>query len=190
MEIDAQEKTEERIEEGTYYKLQDLTKLHPNNVDVIWRFARACYNYMNHFSDIEHKKKIISKGNSVINCKLLILGISKCSYKDFIYNFIFSGLEACEQFINVENADLHKWYAILIGLHGEYLPLAEKIKNGSVFKNHVMIALKLRPKDSDLHHLLGRFRYEISNLTWFERKVCFCVINLLISYVDILYLFL
>ncbi|XP_047352730.1 regulator of microtubule dynamics protein 1-like [Vespa velutina] len=142
MKIRAQEKTEEQIEEDVYYKLQELTKLHPNNVDIIWRFANACYTYINHFSNIEHKKKIISEG-----------------------------LEACEQIINVENADLHKWYAILIGLHGEYLPLAERIKNGSVFKNHVMTALKLRPKDSDLHHLLGRFRYEISNLTWIERKV-------------------
>ncbi|KAK2585789.1 hypothetical protein KPH14_010394 [Odynerus spinipes] len=142
MEIDAQEELEEKIEEDVYHKLQDLTKLHPNNVGVIWRFARACYNCMNHTSDVEHKKKIISEG-----------------------------LEACQQVIHVEDADLHKWYAILIGLHGEYLPVAEKIKNGYTFKNHVMIALNIRPKDSGLHYLLGRFKFEISNLTWFERKM-------------------
>lgn len=89
MKISAQEKTEEQIEEDVYYKLQELTQLHPNNVDIIWRFASACYTYMNHFSDIEHKKKIISEGNSVINHKLLVLGINKSNFKNIKYNFIF-----------------------------------------------------------------------------------------------------
>lgn len=142
MKIDAQEETEERNKDTAYYKLKELIELHPHNEDVIWRFARACYNCINNFTDIEHKNKIISEG-----------------------------LKACERVIDVEDADLHKWYAILIGIHGEYLPLAEKIKNGTVFKNHVIIALKIRPNDPDLHHLLGRFKYELSSLSWIERKL-------------------
>ncbi|XP_015184498.1 PREDICTED: regulator of microtubule dynamics protein 1-like [Polistes dominula] len=142
MTIDAQDRTEEQNECTTYYKLKELIELHPHNVGVIWRFARACYSCISNFTDVEHKTEIISEG-----------------------------LKACERVIDVEDADLHKWYAILIGTHGEYLPTAEKIKNGTVFKNHVMIALKIRPKDPSLHHLLGRFQFELSGLSWFEKKL-------------------
>lgn len=34
-----------------------------------------------------------------------------------------------------------------------------------------MKALKINPNDADLHHLLGRFKYEVANLSWIERKV-------------------
>jgi len=34
-----------------------------------------------------------------------------------------------------------------------------------------MKALEIRPNDADLHHLLGRFKYEVANLGWIERKV-------------------
>jgi hypothetical protein len=33
-----------------------------------------------------------------------------------------------------------------------------------VFKQHVDKALALRPDDPSLHHLLGRFKYEVSVL--------------------------
>lgn len=35
-----------------------------------------------------------------------------------------------------------------------------------------MEALEIRPSDADLHHLLGRFKYEVANLSWIEKKVC------------------
>jgi len=34
-----------------------------------------------------------------------------------------------------------------------------------------MNALEIHPNDAYLHHLLGRFRYEVANLSWIERKV-------------------
>lgn len=47
----------------------------------------------------------------------------------------------------------------------------EKIVDGYVFAEYVEKAMELRPEDSAVHHLLGRFKFEISNLTWIERKV-------------------
>lgn len=142
MKIDAQEEEEEKFEEDTYYKLKNLTKLYPNNVGVIWRFARACYNYMNSSFDIEYKKKLINEG-----------------------------LEACQRVIDIEDADLHRWYVILIGLRSDHLSMIEKIKNSYLLKNRLMIALKISPKDSILLHILGRFKYEIASLNWYERKI-------------------
>lgn len=84
---------------------------------------------------------------------------------------VVSGIAACEKVLDIPNADLHKWCAILVGVNGDFLPTAEKIKNGYRFKEHVMKALEIRPNDADLHHLLGRFRYEVANLSWIERKV-------------------
>lgn len=84
---------------------------------------------------------------------------------------VISGIDACEKLLDVQNADLHKWCAILVGLNGDFLPVAEKIKNGYRFKELVMGALEIRPNDADLHHLLGRFKYEVASLSWIERKV-------------------
>lgn len=89
------------------------------------------------------------------------------------------------------NAEAHKWfvrlyrflavefpndislsrYAISLGGTSDYVKVAEKIKNGIKFKEHVDIALRLNPSDPVLHHLLGRFSYEVSTLSWIERKV-------------------
>lgn len=93
------------------------------------------------------------------------------SLQCLIIIIIFPGINACEKLLNISNADLHKWYAILVGVYGEFLPITEKIKNGYRFKEHVMKALKINPNDADLHHLLGRFKYEVANLSWIERKV-------------------
>lgn len=69
------------------------------------------------------------------------------------------------------SAECHKWYAIAIGGISDFVPVKEKIKNGSLFKEHVDTAIALAPADATLHHMLGRFCCEIANLSWIERKV-------------------
>jgi len=41
------------------------------------------------------------------------------------------------------------------------LGVSEKIKNGVLFKEHLDIAISINPTDPILHHLLGRFSYEV-----------------------------
>lgn len=80
--------------------------------------------------------------------------------------YVFKAFSFAEKAINVNNncANSHKWYAILCGEKGEFLGLKEKVANGQTFKKHIDIALEISPNDSTLHHLLGRFCYEVSNL--------------------------
>lgn len=49
----------------------------------------------------------------------------------------------------------------------------EKINDGHLFKKHVDLALSLNPKDPSLHHLLGRFDYEVSSLKWYHKFIIF-----------------
>ncbi|TGZ54014.1 Uncharacterized protein DBV15_00293 [Temnothorax longispinosus] len=129
-------------EEDDYLELRNLVDTYPDSVDVVWRYARSCYKYSNCTTDANVRKAVIC-----------------------------AGIDACEKLLDVQNADLHKWCGVLVGVNGDFLPVAEKIKNGYRFKEHVMKALEMRPNDADLHHLLGRFKYEVANLSWIERKI-------------------
>lgn len=74
--------------------------------------------------------------------------------------------------MHIKDANLYKWYAILVGLKTKYLPTKGKIELGYRFKEYVDKGLELNPQDSFLHHLMGRFKYDVSELSWIERKVC------------------
>lgn len=139
--------TEEEKIEDIYKKLIPLTHSDPRNVDVIWRFAKVCSMYADCVSNLDMKTAIISEG-----------------------------IDACEKIITAQNADLHKWFAILIGKQGDSSPMTEKIRSGYRFHNHVTIALKLSPTDPQLHHLLGRFQYEVAGLNWIKRQVVLAVL--------------
>ncbi|XP_012524454.1 regulator of microtubule dynamics protein 1 [Monomorium pharaonis] len=129
-------------EEDDHFQLRGLVDTYSDSIDIVWRYARSCYNYSNCTTDANVKETVIR-----------------------------AGIEACEKHLNTSNADLYKWYAILVGVNGDLLPMAEKIQNGYRFKELVMKALEIRPDDADLHHLLGRFKYEVANLSWIERKI-------------------
>ena len=120
---------------------------YPNCGEILWRTAKATHLY-----GIAAQKE----GDSDLKKKLA-----------------FEALDFATKAIKYDdkNAECHKWYAITIGTLGDYVTTKEKISNGHQFKNHVDIALKLKPNDPSLHHMLGRFCFEIANLTWVERKV-------------------
>lgn len=144
LKIDAEEKefVDPKSVREAYNKLKHLAELHPDNVDVIWRFLRACKNHIDNISDKESQKKIIDEG-----------------------------LEACQSVLDVQNGDLHKWYATLVGINAESVSIGEKIKMACTYEKHLRLALILKPEDSFLHYLLGRYQYEIAGLPWLQRKM-------------------
>jgi len=114
------------------------------NVEFLWRMAK-CYQLIG-LDSADDKMK-----------------------KDKLFQAVEYGRKAI--IADDGNAEAHKWLAIALGSAGEYLGVSEKIRNGFVFKEHIDIAIRINPSDPLLHYLLGRFCYEVSLLSWIERKV-------------------
>ncbi|XP_014204189.1 regulator of microtubule dynamics protein 1-like isoform X2 [Copidosoma floridanum] len=139
LELD-KESEDTSLQPHVYIKTKSLLQENPRDVEIVWRFARACY----HCSLLEPKK-----------------------HKEYI----LEGVELCEKFLHIRDGNLYKWYAILIGVKSKFLPSKEKIKSGYVFREYVEKAIEIMPNDNYLHHLMGRFQYEVSELSWFEKKI-------------------
>ena len=86
---------------------------------------------------------------------------------------IFLAVDHGERAIHKDDnsSEAHKWFAIALGSRGEYLGIKEKILDGFEFKKHIDKASELAPQDHTIHHLLGRFCYEVAELSWWERKM-------------------
>jgi len=86
-----------------------------------------------------------------------------------IMDAIKSGEEALA--LDTNNSEAHKWFAIALGSRGEFGGVKEKILDGFEFKKHIDLAAELNPRDHITQHLQGRFCYEVSQLSWIERKM-------------------
>lgn len=122
----------------------ELSARYPRNSEVLWRIAKAHKILAIQTEDTDTKKR-----------------------------HIMSGVEACEMAVELKPklAICHKWMAILVGMRSEFLPTKERILDGYTFKKHIDIAISLTPDDPLLHHMLGRFAFEIAQLTWLEKTV-------------------
>lgn len=87
------------------------------------------------------------------------------------------GIDACNTALGLspELANVHKWLAILLGSRTKYQPLKQKILDGLSLKQHVDAAIRLSPLDEVLHHMLGRFCYDMAELKYYERVVASAV---------------
>uniref|UniRef100_A0A6A7G4G1 Regulator of microtubule dynamics protein 1-like n=1 Tax=Hirondellea gigas TaxID=1518452 RepID=A0A6A7G4G1_9CRUS len=132
--------------EQAHATLLEAEKTFQENAELLWRLAKSYRN----LASLEEKK-----GNT-----------------DLKRSYIFEAYVFAERALTVNDSspDTHKWFAILSGARGEYLGTKERIASGREFKKHIDAALSYSPNDATLHHLLGRFCYEISGLTWLERK--------------------
>uniref|UniRef100_A0A6M2DD14 Regulator of microtubule dynamics protein 1 n=1 Tax=Xenopsylla cheopis TaxID=163159 RepID=A0A6M2DD14_XENCH len=124
-------------------KLSETTKQSNENAELYWRLAKVCY-----------RLSILASGQE---------------REDWISKGLINAEKALE--LNETNSECHKWYAILMGSRVEFLGIKDKIEEGFIFKKHVERALELNSGDPYLYHLLGRFKYEVSGLTWIERKL-------------------
>ncbi|XP_078000899.1 regulator of microtubule dynamics protein 1-like [Glandiceps talaboti] len=126
--------------------LKEHFSQYSNNTAILWRLGRSCMLV----SDIEGAKGNVEKRKELLN-----------TGKDHA----FAALS-----IDDDCAEAHKWYALCLGSAGEYEPMNQKIKNGFIFKDHIEKAIKLRPKEASLKHFMGRWCYEVAQLSWLERK--------------------
>ncbi len=86
---------------------------------------------------------------------------------------VHAGLEYAKRALRLSatSADAHKWVAIMSSEVGEVSPQEVRIANAFMFQDHTLKALQLRPGDADLHHMLGRFSFEIASIGWAKRRL-------------------
>lgn len=129
---------------ATYELLQQAEQLEPDNFEVIWRLARAHFD----FSDNSEDEGVISEN-------------------------IYAGFDYAKRALEMDDgrAESHKWYGILIGRVGELEGTKQKILNSYEVKDHTLKALELDPEDDGNFHVMGRWHYTLADLSWFERKI-------------------
>lgn len=130
--------------DATFELLKAAEKLDANNYDVVWRLARAHFD----FSDNSTDETVISDN-------------------------YYAGLEYAKTALELgdDQPESHKWYGILIGKVGELEGTKQKILNSYEVKEHTMKAIELDPEDDGNYHVMGRWHYTLADLSWVERKV-------------------
>lgn len=64
-----------------------------------------------------------------------------------------------------------KWYGILLGRLGDFLPTKEKIGNSYKIKEALEGAAALLPEDASVQTALGQWCYKVASISWIERNV-------------------
>ncbi|XP_071961837.1 regulator of microtubule dynamics protein 3-like [Antedon mediterranea] len=131
---------------SAYDLLIESREKYSRNAQVLWRLAKSHMLY----SGIKSKH-----GESIEQKRLL-----------------YEGSEIAKKALTFDNesADAHKWFALLIGSLAEYEPTAQKISNGFLFKEHILKAIELRPAEAYLYNFYGRWCFEVSMLSWWEKR--------------------
>lgn len=131
-----------------YVKSSELAeswlKDNPNDVEALWRSARA------HFD--------IADGSE-----------DPTIHKEHFYPGLESAKKALK--LNPESARANHWYAVLIGKIGILEGTEQKIINSYEVKEFGEKAISLDSNYDGTYHLMGRWHYSIADLSWFERKV-------------------
>ena len=130
--------------DGTFELLKQAEQLESGNIEVVWRLARAHFD----FADNSEDEEVISDN-------------------------YYKGLEFAKQALELDDnhAEPHKWYGILIGKVGELEGTKQKILNSYEVKDHTMKAIELDPTDDGNFHVMGRWHYTLADLSWVERKI-------------------
>ncbi|XP_004455045.2 regulator of microtubule dynamics protein 3 [Dasypus novemcinctus] len=87
-------------------------------------------------------------------------------------SYAVSGKEEAEAALEKgdESAECHQWFAVLCGQLAEHEGIQRRIQSGFSFKEHVDKAIALQPENPTAHFLLGRWCYQVSHLSWLEKK--------------------
>lgn len=115
-----------------------------NNVEVMWRFARACFDRQEASDDKNEKEKLIRQG-------LKLADEAICQDETH-----YAG---------------HKWRAIFLSEIGNYIPLKEKIANSFQIREELDLALQIQPSDTTTLFALGKWCQAIASVGWMQRKI-------------------
>ncbi|MCF7858533.1 MAG: hypothetical protein K9N07_04315 [Candidatus Cloacimonetes bacterium] len=125
-------------------KLDSMLVEFPEDVALLWRYARVNFDIADQTDDEEVHKA-----------------------------HFYPGFEAAENALKLdpESAKANHWYATLIGKIGMLEGTKQKIINSYDVEKYGMKAIELDPAYDGSLHLMGRWHYELANLSWLERTV-------------------
>lgn len=123
--------------------VEEANAADPRNVEILYRCARAKFDQHNTQPD-----------NHVFR--------EQC---------LREGLKYAEEALEVDDKHFggHKWWAIMQGKMGNYLPMKEKIQGSFKIREHADIAATLNPDDATTKALLGEWCYTVANVSMVER---------------------
>jgi len=130
---------------GTMAKLREAEKLDPKNPEILWKIARAYFD----FSDQQPDVLEVQKAN------------------------IYPGFEYAKKCVELAPnvAGGHQYYAILIGRIGEVEGTKQKITNSYAVREHTEKAIALDPQNDSNYHVMGRWNFALADLSWAERQI-------------------
>ncbi len=129
---------------GNFELLKEAEGLEAENFEVVWRVARAHFDFFDNSED----ENVISEN-------------------------AHTGLDYAKKALEMDEsrAESHKWYGILIGQVGILEGTKQKILNSYEVKEHTLKAIELDPEDDGNFHVMGRWHHTLADLSWFERKI-------------------
>uniref|UniRef100_A0AAF5HYD2 Regulator of microtubule dynamics protein 1 n=1 Tax=Strongyloides stercoralis TaxID=6248 RepID=A0AAF5HYD2_STRER len=124
--------------------LYDESAENRNNVELLWRLCRACYQRGSEFPAKDSKLK----------------------------EFMFEGKRYGEEAVKIDDTNINvlKWAAACTGQSTDFMGTKEKIETGHYFKNLLDKALSIDDTEYTLLHMRGRFCFSVASLSWIERK--------------------
>lgn len=128
-------------------ELNELSKglnEYPDDVDILWRIARAHFDIADQTADIEIHKA-----------------------------HLYPGIEAAKKALelNPSSARANHWYAVLIGKIGLLEGTEQKIINSYDVEKYGLRAIELDPSYDGTYHVMGRWHFELASLSWIERTI-------------------
>ncbi len=125
-------------------QLEELSAEFPEDVEVLWRLAQVHFDIADQTEDEEVHKA-----------------------------HFYPGFEAAKKAVKIDpnSARANHWYATLIGKIGMLEGTKQKIINSYDVEEYGLKAIELDPTYDGSLHLLGRWHYELADLSWIERTV-------------------
>uniref|UniRef100_K9IXN1 Regulator of microtubule dynamics protein 2 n=1 Tax=Desmodus rotundus TaxID=9430 RepID=K9IXN1_DESRO len=137
-------RTNESSKTESFELLYDHKEKFRDEIEFIWRFARAYGDMCELSTNTQEKKHYANIGKT--------LGEKAITRAPM-------------------NGHCHLWYAVLCGHVSEFEGLQNKINYGHRFKEHLNKAIQLLPEEPFLYYLKGRYCYTVSKLSWIEKKM-------------------
>ena len=130
--------------EAELTQLEELSAEFPEDVEILWRLAQVHFDIADQTEDEEVHKA-----------------------------HFYPGFEAAKEAVQIDpnSARANHWYAVLIGKIGMMEGTKQKIINSYEVEEFGLKAIELDPSYDGSLHLLGRWHYELADLSWIERTV-------------------